>query len=101
MPSGKFLKKSFGLKSLFFFCVWDYPLGDPESYFFENFPSLKNVDLAERLIKAGAKIDAFGGPSLSTPLHLAASYEDTDMVKMLLEYGADPLKKDGDGNLLI
>ena len=57
--------------------------------------------MAERLIKAGAKIDAFGGPSLSTPLHLAASYEDTDMVKMLLEYGADPFKKDGDGNLLI
>ena len=56
--------------------------------------------MAERLIKAGAKIDVFGGPSLSTPLHLAASYEDTDMVKMLLEYGADPFKKDGDGNLL-
>ena len=68
------------------------------SYFFENFESLKNVGLAEKLINAGAKIDAFGGPSLSTPLHLAASYEDTEMVKMLLEYGADPFKKDGDGN---
>ena len=65
--------------------------------FFENFESLKNVGLAEKLINAGAKIDAFGGSSLSTPLHLAASYEDTEMVKMLLEYGADPFKKDGDG----
>ena len=54
--------------------------------------------MAEKLINAGAKIDAFGGTSLSTPLHLAASYEDTEMVKMLLEYGADPFKKDGDGN---
>ena len=54
--------------------------------------------MAEKLINAGAKIDAFGGSSLSTPLHLAASYEDTEMVKMLLEYGADPFKKDGDGN---
>ena len=65
--------------------------------FFHKFLSHKNVELAEKLINAGAQVNAFGGPSHSTPLHLAASYEDTDMVRLLLEYGADPYKKDGDG----
>merc|ERR1719282_1077416 len=52
--------------------------------------------MAERLIRAGAKVDAkhrFGG----TPLSEACMTTHYEAVEILLKYGADPTIKDNDG----
>uniref|UniRef100_A0A1I7UKX2 BRCT domain-containing protein n=1 Tax=Caenorhabditis tropicalis TaxID=1561998 RepID=A0A1I7UKX2_9PELO len=52
---------------------------------------------AERLIKAGAAIDASCGPDSTTALHIAAQRGDRRMVDLLLANGADPRCLDGEG----
>jgi ankyrin repeat protein len=42
------------------------------------------------LLEHGAKVNAAGGEEYLSPLHDAASAHFTDMVKLLLKYGADP-----------
>jgi L-ascorbate metabolism protein UlaG (beta-lactamase superfamily) len=49
----------------------------------------------QRAVK-GAKVDA-ADPERSTPLHLAVKKGRTDMVRFLLQKGADPKTKDGKG----
>lgn len=44
---------------------------------------------ATLLLEAGADKN-FQGPEGQTPLHLAAAYGHHDVVKLLLNYGADP-----------
>jgi ankyrin repeat protein len=42
------------------------------------------------LLDHGAKVNAAGGEEYLSPLHDAASANFTEMVKLLLKYGADP-----------
>ncbi len=54
------------------------------------------LKMAERLLKAGAKVNAqnrFG----ETPLALAANTPNYEAVELLLKYGGDPYIKDNDG----
>ena len=48
-------------------------------------------------MKNDAPIDAAGGDRSSTPLHLAAEKDNHAIIKLILEYGANPTKKDSDG----
>lgn len=42
-------------------------------------------------------LDSYDGQGM-TPLHIAISNQDADLVALLLEYGADPNKRDSKGN---
>lgn len=44
---------------------------------------------ARQLLKRGANVNHHG-PKLQTSLHLAAAYGHHDVVKLLLNHGADP-----------
>lgn len=44
---------------------------------------------ARQLLKRGANVNRHG-PKLQTSLHLAAAYGHHDVVKLLLNHGADP-----------
>lgn len=61
-----------------------------------------NAETVDYLIKAGANVHAVNQLSSATPLHVAASSnKDLDgryrCAKLLLDAGADPLKRDADG----
>lgn len=64
--------------------------------------SYSRVEMAQTLLDAGAKINATSD-TMQTPLHCAQrfSYRDTDknlqLVRLLLENGADPDAKDANG----
>ncbi|XP_018015557.2 palmitoyltransferase ZDHHC17, partial [Hyalella azteca] len=48
-------------------------------------------------ITKGAVVDAIGGELLSTPLHWATRQGHLGMVVLLIQYGADPSMRDGEG----
>ncbi|KAF2352935.1 Ankyrin repeat-containing domain [Trinorchestia longiramus] len=48
-------------------------------------------------IRKGAVVDAIGGELLSTPLHWATRQGHLGMVVLLIQYGADPGVRDGEG----
>lgn len=54
-----------------------------------NVCSIGHRSLAERLIDNGAKVDAYGRPSDTPPLHAAIKQGHLDVVNLLLEKGAD------------
>lgn len=56
----------------------------------------KDEEQIKKLIAAGVNINAVGKDEIP-PLHYAAMQLDVDMVKRLLELGADPKLKDADG----
>ncbi|WP_205182846.1 ankyrin repeat domain-containing protein [Burkholderia sp. LMG 13014] len=64
---------------------------------------LGSARLADQLLKGGAQPNAIGtGPKVrpvpqTTPLHLAAMYDNPEMASLLLEYGANPNALDGKG----
>ena len=51
--------------------------------------SQPNSEIVELLVKAGAKVDT-RDKDLNTPLHIAFSYDRLNIVRCLLEAGADP-----------
>lgn len=51
--------------------------------------SMKNIDLARKMIEKGADVNYFDHYSNWAPLTLAIERDDTDMVRLLLERGAD------------
>ncbi|WP_342026022.1 ankyrin repeat domain-containing protein [Cytobacillus pseudoceanisediminis] len=57
----------------------------------------KKVDIAEVLLKNGAKVNA-KQDSGWTPLHEAALHGHSDMIKLLLRFGADKTIKKDDGD---
>ena len=50
-----------------------------------------------RLLEWGADPNVVYGPTLMTPLHMAASWHRTELVSALLAHGADPAKPDVNG----
>lgn len=54
-------------------------------------------DLVKYYLSAGAIIDAIGGDLNSTPLHWAVRQGHQSMVALLIEKGADPSIRDGEG----
>lgn len=54
-------------------------------------------ELVQYFIKKGAEIDAIGGELLSTPLHWATRQGHTQIIVILLQYGADASLRDGEG----
>jgi len=64
------------------------------------FEAVKKADVEQvrLLIAEGADINAAGGDKALTPLHLAASIGHTEVVKALLEKGAEVNVGDADGN---
>ena len=42
-------------------------------------------------------VSCWGSKRYETPLHKAAKENDTNMLKLLVEFGADPYQKDGSG----
>jgi ankyrin repeat protein len=59
--------------------------------------SLEQVDEARQLLAEGADVNEKGGPNASTPLHEAADSGCQEMVRLLVEQGADVSVKDTDG----
>lgn len=62
-----------------------------------------NLEIAKLLLAAGADTEAspkrvIDGPSGRTPLHVAASKLNAELVKLLVEYGADINAKDSNGD---
>jgi ankyrin repeat protein len=57
-----------------------------------------SFDLIEALLKRGADVDQVTQPARWTPLHVAAHMGRRDVVKRLLESGADPNVQDGAGH---
>jgi ankyrin repeat protein len=57
------------------------------------------VHIAEVLLAAGASVSAVRSESGSTALHYAATCNDADTLKLLLEKGADVTAEDADGDL--
>lgn len=51
--------------------------------------ALEQVELAQALIEAGARVNGFDGSGMA-PLHLAAWRGQTAMITLLLRHGADP-----------
>lgn len=56
-----------------------------------------NIAIAERLLAAGADINAGAGGN--TPLHGAAGFGQPEMVRWLLDHGADPYASDFNSKL--
>ena len=59
--------------------------------------SKRTADTAKILIKAGAKVNTQGMNTLWTPLHSAVMFNDFQMVKLLVEAGANVNAEDHDG----
>jgi hypothetical protein len=57
----------------------------------------RHFQLAQVLHRNGSSVDPRGGTKLS-PLHSAAFYEDLEMVRVLLDYGADVNSRSDHGN---
>lgn len=55
---------------------------------------LERADLIERLVQRGADVDMRGRPREQNPLETAVDAGDIQMVRVLLEHGADPLATD-------
>ncbi|KAJ1483486.1 ankyrin repeat-containing domain protein [Baffinella frigidus] len=51
----------------------------------------------QRLLTEGAAIEERGGPKESSPLNEASLYGREDIVRLLLEHGADLQARDNDG----
>ncbi|CEJ82051.1 hypothetical protein VHEMI02142 [[Torrubiella] hemipterigena] len=51
-----------------------------------------NIEVAQLLLKHGASINKLGGPEDKTPLHMAVEAGSKPLVKLLLDYDADPDK---------
>lgn len=54
-------------------------------------------EIVQYLIKKDAEIDAVGGELMSTPLHWATRQGHTQILVLLMQYGADPSLRDGEG----
>uniref|UniRef100_A0A2P2I5D9 Palmitoyltransferase n=1 Tax=Hirondellea gigas TaxID=1518452 RepID=A0A2P2I5D9_9CRUS len=54
-------------------------------------------EIVKYYIRKGAVVDAIGGELLSTPLHWATRQGHLGMVVLLIQYGADPNIRDGEG----
>ncbi|CBJ28996.1 conserved unknown protein [Ectocarpus siliculosus] len=57
--------------------------------------SNKDTVVIDALVEAGAEVDAQGGATCETPLHLATKLESFNAVAMLLAHEADPNKMNG------
>ena len=57
----------------------------------------QRMEIVSLLIKKGAEVNASGSTG-STALHKAAAAGDLDLVRLLLENGADPMRQDDAGN---
>lgn len=54
-------------------------------------------EIVQYYLKKGAEIDAVGGELHSTPLHWATRQGHTQIIVSLMQYGADPAIRDGEG----
>lgn len=54
-------------------------------------------ELVQYFVKKGAEVDAIGGELMSTPIHWATRQGHTQIVVLLLQYGADYSIKDREG----
>jgi len=54
-------------------------------------------ELVQYFVKKGAEVDAIGGELMSTPMHWATRQGHTQIVVLLLQYGADFRIKDREG----
>jgi ankyrin repeat protein len=57
----------------------------------------RRPDIVRLLIDRGSPVDGRGSPSAHTPLHEGAYNGDVALVRLLLERGADPSLRTGDG----
>ena len=60
-------------------------------------PPLLFIQFSYYYIHLGAEVDAIGGELMSTPMHWATRQGHTQIVVMLLQYGADYSIKDREG----
>ena len=57
--------------------------------------NFRQLEIARELLERGAKVDAVEQNNQITPLMLAAMSGDLTIVGLLLEFGADKLKRKG------
>ncbi|XP_038075514.1 palmitoyltransferase ZDHHC17-like isoform X2 [Patiria miniata] len=71
---------------------------DKENVTLLHWAAINNrLEIARYLINHGAVIDQLGGDLNSTPLHWATRQGHLPMVVLLMQYGADPSLRDGEG----
>jgi len=71
---------------------------DEENITLLHWASINNrKEIVHYLLKKGAVINGVGGELMSTCLHWATRQGHCQVVILLLQYGADPLLKDGEG----
>ena len=71
---------------------------DTENISLLHWASINNrTEISKYFLGHGAKVDAVGGELRSTPLHWAVRQGHLQMVVLLMQHGADPDLKDGEG----
>lgn len=77
---------------------YDVNKPDSETVTLLHWAAINNrQDIIRYYVSKGAVVDAIGGELLATPLHWATRQGHLGSVTLLMQYGADPSLRDGDG----
>ncbi|XP_014670773.1 PREDICTED: palmitoyltransferase ZDHHC17-like [Priapulus caudatus] len=77
---------------------YDVRQPDAENVTLLHWAAINNrKELVRYYLSKGAYIDQLGGDLMSTPLHWATRQGHLQMVVLLMQYGADPSLRDGEG----
>ncbi|XP_046671938.1 palmitoyltransferase Hip14 [Homalodisca vitripennis] len=77
---------------------YDVNQPDSETVTLLHWAAINNrLDIIRYYVSKGAVVDAVGGELLATPLHWATRQGHVGSVTLLMQYGADPSLRDGEG----
>ena len=80
---------------------FDVNTPDHENVTILHWAAINNrAQLVKYYISKGAVVDALGGDLNSTPLHWATRQGHLPMVVLLMQHGADPSLRDGEGTVI-